>query len=135
MTATRVSLDELNAMCADDFITVLSGIYEHSPWVAAAVAGKRPFVSLVALDAAMAAAVIELGAGHSEDSRLSSSRVTGKNPPGGQHHARTLGQRDHPDVHPRSTRHRRQWPAARRGQRSRLRFVTPETAAPDSRYC
>jgi 2-oxo-4-hydroxy-4-carboxy-5-ureidoimidazoline decarboxylase len=57
MTSTRVSLDELNAMCADDFITALSGIYEHSPWVAAAVAGKRPFVSLVALDAAMAAAV------------------------------------------------------------------------------
>jgi 2-oxo-4-hydroxy-4-carboxy-5-ureidoimidazoline decarboxylase len=57
MTATRVPLEQLNAAPADDFVAALAGIYEHSPWVAAAVAGQRPFASLAALDAAMAAAV------------------------------------------------------------------------------
>jgi 2-oxo-4-hydroxy-4-carboxy-5-ureidoimidazoline decarboxylase len=57
MSAGRVSLDDLNAASAGDFISAFAGIYEHSPWVAAAVAGKRPFASLAALDAAMAAAV------------------------------------------------------------------------------
>jgi 2-oxo-4-hydroxy-4-carboxy-5-ureidoimidazoline decarboxylase len=57
MTAGRASLDELNAASAGDFVKALAGIYEHSPWVAAAVAGERPFANLVALDAAMAAAV------------------------------------------------------------------------------
>jgi 2-oxo-4-hydroxy-4-carboxy-5-ureidoimidazoline decarboxylase len=57
MTAARVPLEQLNAASADDFVAALAGIYEHSPWVAAAVAGQRPFVSLAALDAAMAAAV------------------------------------------------------------------------------
>jgi 2-oxo-4-hydroxy-4-carboxy-5-ureidoimidazoline decarboxylase len=57
MTAVRVSLEHLNAASADDFVAALAGIYEHSPWVAAAVAGQRPFASLKALAAAMAAAV------------------------------------------------------------------------------
>jgi 2-oxo-4-hydroxy-4-carboxy-5-ureidoimidazoline decarboxylase len=57
MNTTRVPLDQLNAASADDFVTALAGIYEHSPWVAAAVVDKRPFASLSALDAALAAAV------------------------------------------------------------------------------
>src|SRR5690606_3181161 len=37
-------------------------IYEHSPWVAEAVAAARPFASLAALHAAMIAAVEAAGA-------------------------------------------------------------------------
>jgi 2-oxo-4-hydroxy-4-carboxy-5-ureidoimidazoline decarboxylase len=57
MTAVRVPLEQLNAASADDFTAALAGIYERSPWVAAAVAGQRPFASLKELNAAMAAAV------------------------------------------------------------------------------
>ena len=56
MTAS-VPLEQLNAAPADDFAAALAGIYEHSPWVAATVAGQRPFGSLASLHAAMTAAV------------------------------------------------------------------------------
>jgi len=52
-----VRLEQLNAANTDDFVAALTSIYEHSPWVAAAVAGQRPFASLASLNAAMAAAV------------------------------------------------------------------------------
>jgi len=52
-----VRLEQLNAANTDDFVAALASIYEHSPWVAAAVAGRRPFESLASLNAAMAAAV------------------------------------------------------------------------------
>jgi 2-oxo-4-hydroxy-4-carboxy-5-ureidoimidazoline decarboxylase len=52
-----VRLERLNAASADDFVAALAGIYEYAPWVAAAVAGQRPFGSLASLNAAMAAAV------------------------------------------------------------------------------
>jgi 2-oxo-4-hydroxy-4-carboxy-5-ureidoimidazoline decarboxylase len=55
--ATSVRLEQLNAAHADDFVAALAGIYEHSPWVAGAVAGQRPFASLASLNDAMAAAV------------------------------------------------------------------------------
>jgi 2-oxo-4-hydroxy-4-carboxy-5-ureidoimidazoline decarboxylase len=57
LTAASVPLERLNAASADDFAAALAGIYEHSPWVAAAVAGQRPFGSLASLHAAMTAAV------------------------------------------------------------------------------
>jgi 2-oxo-4-hydroxy-4-carboxy-5-ureidoimidazoline decarboxylase len=57
LNATSVRLEQLNAVPVDDFVAALAGIYEHSPWVAAAVAGQRPFGSLAALNAAMADAV------------------------------------------------------------------------------
>jgi 2-oxo-4-hydroxy-4-carboxy-5-ureidoimidazoline decarboxylase len=57
MAASRIPLEQLNTASADDFVSALAGIYEHSPWVAAAVAGQRPFASLAALNEAMAAAV------------------------------------------------------------------------------
>src|SRR5882762_6648542 len=57
ITATSVRLEQLNAAHADDFVAALAGIYEHSPWVAGAVAGQRPFASLASLNDAMAAAV------------------------------------------------------------------------------
>jgi 2-oxo-4-hydroxy-4-carboxy-5-ureidoimidazoline decarboxylase len=57
ITATGVSLEQLNAASAHDFVAALGGVYERSPWVAAAVAGQRPFAMLASLNAAMVAAV------------------------------------------------------------------------------
>ncbi len=57
MTTAGVHLEHLNAASADDFVATLATIYEHSPWVAAAVAGQRPFASLASLNAAMVSAV------------------------------------------------------------------------------
>jgi 2-oxo-4-hydroxy-4-carboxy-5-ureidoimidazoline decarboxylase len=55
--ATSVHLEQLNVAPTDDFVAALAGVYEHSPWVAGAVAGQRPFASLASLNDAMAAAV------------------------------------------------------------------------------
>lgn len=52
-----MTLDALNAMSVTAFVEALGGIFEHSPWVAQAVADARPFKDLDALHAAMAAAV------------------------------------------------------------------------------
>jgi 2-oxo-4-hydroxy-4-carboxy-5-ureidoimidazoline decarboxylase len=52
-----VSLDQLNSANSDNFVTALEAIFEHSPWVAAAVAAQRPFPSLAALHSAMSIAV------------------------------------------------------------------------------
>lgn len=52
-----VPLEQINAANKDDFVAALASVYEHSPWVAAAVAGQRPFATLASLNAAMAAAV------------------------------------------------------------------------------
>jgi 2-oxo-4-hydroxy-4-carboxy-5-ureidoimidazoline decarboxylase len=52
-----LDLDALNR--ADDaaFVAALGGVFEHSPWVAEAAAGRRPFVDIDALHAAMIGAV------------------------------------------------------------------------------
>ncbi|WP_323118908.1 2-oxo-4-hydroxy-4-carboxy-5-ureidoimidazoline decarboxylase [Burkholderia alba] len=57
MKAMRYPLDQLNTMSPDGFVAALSGIFEHSPWVAEAVAGARPFASVDALHRAMSQAV------------------------------------------------------------------------------
>ena len=51
MKAMQTTLDQLNAMPADAFVTVLAGIFEHSPWVAEIAAQQRPFESIDALHA------------------------------------------------------------------------------------
>jgi 2-oxo-4-hydroxy-4-carboxy-5-ureidoimidazoline decarboxylase len=50
-------LSNLNALPAADFISLLGGVYEHSPWVAEAVASQRPFADRDDLIAAMWAVV------------------------------------------------------------------------------
>jgi 2-oxo-4-hydroxy-4-carboxy-5-ureidoimidazoline decarboxylase len=45
----QVSLEELNAGTRAAFIDALGDIFEHSPWVAEAAAGERPFPTLAAL--------------------------------------------------------------------------------------
>lgn len=62
-----LSLDDLNRMDAGAFAAALGDIYEHSPWVAEAVAPARPFASLADLHAAMTVAV---GAADAERQRL-----------------------------------------------------------------
>src|SRR5260370_36481812 len=57
ITATSIRLEQLNVAHADDFVAAVAGIYERSPWVAAGVAGQRPFAGLASLNDAMAAAV------------------------------------------------------------------------------
>jgi 2-oxo-4-hydroxy-4-carboxy-5-ureidoimidazoline decarboxylase len=52
-----VGLDALNRAGKDDFIAALGGIFEHSPWIAAAIVEHRPFTSLAALHEAMKSAV------------------------------------------------------------------------------
>jgi 2-oxo-4-hydroxy-4-carboxy-5-ureidoimidazoline decarboxylase len=62
----RLTLADLNARDAAGFVDVLSGLFEHSPWIPERVAGQRPFDSLTALHAAMTEAVAEAG----EDAQL-----------------------------------------------------------------
>jgi len=54
-----IGLAELNAMPAADFVAALSGIFEHSPWVAERTASRRPFPSRLDLHAAMRAVVAQ----------------------------------------------------------------------------
>lgn len=56
-----IALAELNALPADAFIGALQGIFEHSPWVPAGAADRRPYPSRDALHAAMCAVVREAG--------------------------------------------------------------------------
>ncbi|MFT0734717.1 2-oxo-4-hydroxy-4-carboxy-5-ureidoimidazoline decarboxylase [Ralstonia wenshanensis] len=53
MSQTTYTLSQLNGMDASQFVQVLGGIYEHSPWVAEQAATQRPFASAEALAAAM----------------------------------------------------------------------------------
>ena len=57
-----LSLDPLNAATQDEFVALLDGTYEHSPWVAKSAWVQRPFATLAALKLALARAV--RGAGH-----------------------------------------------------------------------
>jgi 2-oxo-4-hydroxy-4-carboxy-5-ureidoimidazoline decarboxylase len=61
MKAKRYTLEQLNTMSADVFAAALSGIFEHSPWVAAAAADKRPFASVEALAGTMSGLVEAAG--------------------------------------------------------------------------
>lgn len=53
----HLTLAQLNALDRDAFVAALAGIYEHSAWVAEAVADRRPFASREALGLTMQEAV------------------------------------------------------------------------------
>ena len=53
MSATRCTLEALNALDAEGFAAMLGGVFEHSPWVARAAYSARPFGSIAELHAAM----------------------------------------------------------------------------------
>ncbi len=48
-----ITLHQLNSCTASHFVELLSGIYEHSPWIPQRAEVQRPFVSLAALKIAM----------------------------------------------------------------------------------
>ena len=52
-----LTLQQINAASAADFVALLDGTYEHSRWVAERAASQRPFRSLAALKQALAQAV------------------------------------------------------------------------------
>jgi len=54
-----MSIDQLNAASVDDFVTLLNGVYEHSPWIAERAAAKRPLQGLPQLKLALAQVVRE----------------------------------------------------------------------------
>ena len=56
-----ISLQALNERAAEDFVAVLAGIFEHSPWVAECAAPLRPFESCIALHRTMCDAVMQAG--------------------------------------------------------------------------
>jgi N-carbamoyl-L-amino-acid hydrolase len=56
-----ISLQELNALPAAQFVATLAGVFERSPWVAERVASARPFASVPQLHEAMCAAVGSAG--------------------------------------------------------------------------
>ena len=52
-----LTLQQLNEAPPAEFVALLDGTYEHSPWVAEAAAAQRPFGSLAGLKHALASAV------------------------------------------------------------------------------
>ncbi|MCM5681375.1 2-oxo-4-hydroxy-4-carboxy-5-ureidoimidazoline decarboxylase [Schlegelella sp. S2-27] len=56
-----LTLDRLNAATPDDFVALLDGIYEHSPWVAQGAVAKRPLRTLAQLKRALVESVREAG--------------------------------------------------------------------------
>lgn len=57
-----LSLQQLNDASREQFVALLDGIYEHSPWIAERAWVQRPFGSLAGLKLALARVVRESGA-------------------------------------------------------------------------
>ena len=54
-----IRLEQLNRASSTEFVALLDGVYEHSPWIAERAAPQAPFASLAALKAALARVVRE----------------------------------------------------------------------------
>ena len=57
MTPSAMSLETLNRLDPVSLVAALGEVFEHAPWVAAAVAGNRPYPTVAALHDAMMQAV------------------------------------------------------------------------------
>ena len=66
-----LTLDRLNAAAADEFVALLAGTYEHSPWVVERAEPKRPFATLAQLKRAL----VEVVSQASRDDRLALLRA------------------------------------------------------------
>jgi beta-ureidopropionase / N-carbamoyl-L-amino-acid hydrolase len=66
-----LSLAQINAASADEFVALLDGTYEHSPWIAQQAAALRPFASLAQLKLGLAQVVRVAG----EDAQLALIRA------------------------------------------------------------
>jgi 2-oxo-4-hydroxy-4-carboxy-5-ureidoimidazoline decarboxylase len=58
ITSRKCTMADLNAAGRSEFVSAVGGIFEHSPWIAEAVADGRPFTNSGALLAAMIRAVL-----------------------------------------------------------------------------
>ena len=54
-----ITLQQLNASSDADFVHLLEGVYENSPWIAHRAATRRPFASVTALKMALQSVVLE----------------------------------------------------------------------------
>jgi 2-oxo-4-hydroxy-4-carboxy-5-ureidoimidazoline decarboxylase len=50
---SRRTITEINSLPASDFVRVLGGVFEHSPWIAESVSSLRPFTNVEHLYHAM----------------------------------------------------------------------------------
>jgi 2-oxo-4-hydroxy-4-carboxy-5-ureidoimidazoline decarboxylase len=57
MGAKTVTVERLSSISQDEFVAALDGVYEHSPWVAAAAWRERPFKSVEEVHRACRAAI------------------------------------------------------------------------------
>ena len=57
-----LTLDQINAASQDEFVALLDGSYEHSPWIVEQAWARRPFASLAALKRALVEVVAGCGA-------------------------------------------------------------------------
>ena len=57
-----LTLEQLNAAPAAEAVALLDGLYEHSPWIAAAALAQRPFKSLAHIKHAMVQVLAEASA-------------------------------------------------------------------------
>lgn len=53
----KITLEEVNALGHEQFVARFASIYEHSPWVAEAASGKRPFADLAEMHGAFVESV------------------------------------------------------------------------------
>jgi N-carbamoyl-L-amino-acid hydrolase len=56
-----LTLDRINAAARDEFVALLDGTYEHSPWIAARAVEARPFKSLAHLKRGLVEVVRSVG--------------------------------------------------------------------------
>ncbi|KDB53427.1 putative bifunctional OHCU decarboxylase/allantoate amidohydrolase [Sphaerotilus natans subsp. natans DSM 6575] len=60
---TPLTIEQLNAATPAEFVALLDGTYEHSPWIAERAAALRPFTSLAGLKHALVCVVRDAGQG------------------------------------------------------------------------
>ncbi len=62
ITSRKCTVAELNALGTAEFVSFAGGVYENSPWIAAAAAAQRPFGTCDELAGAMDEIVAQSGA-------------------------------------------------------------------------
>ncbi|MDO8249699.1 MAG: 2-oxo-4-hydroxy-4-carboxy-5-ureidoimidazoline decarboxylase [Rhodoferax sp.] len=73
-----ITLNQLNAASQEEFVQLLDGTYEHSPWIAQVAWAKRPFSSLEQLKLALVQVVREAGLASQLDLIRSHPELAGK---------------------------------------------------------
>jgi 2-oxo-4-hydroxy-4-carboxy-5-ureidoimidazoline decarboxylase len=58
MTITTLSIEKINQLTQEEFVSIFSGIYEHSPWIPEKAFHARPFLDLAHLASSMQQVVL-----------------------------------------------------------------------------